>query len=87
MCGIFGEISSTSISNRNLRLLSNHARRRGVDSSGIVYFDNYLHTDKNVKFAMSFKSREGANMYVDMFLDNIDYLTEDDLEVVEEWYG
>jgi glutamine---fructose-6-phosphate transaminase (isomerizing) len=39
MCGIFGEVSSTSISNRNLRLLSNHARRRGVDSSGIVYFD------------------------------------------------
>jgi len=50
---------------------------------GEVCYHNYLHTDKNVKFAMSFKSRKGANMYVDMFLDNIDYLTDDDLEVVE----
>jgi len=53
------------------------------DEDGEVCYDRYLHTDKNVKFAMSFESREGANMYVDMFLDNIDYLTDDDLVIVE----
>ena len=36
MCGIFGYISTKEISNENLKLLVNHARQRGRDSSGAV---------------------------------------------------
>lgn len=38
MCGIFGQISSSAVNTRNISILSNHARRRGVDSSGLVYY-------------------------------------------------
>ena len=42
MCGIFGQTTTTLINNNNINILSNHARRRGVDSSGLIYFDgNY----------------------------------------------
>jgi predicted glutamine amidotransferase len=38
MCGIFGQISSSVVNKKNISILSNHARRRGVDSSGLVYY-------------------------------------------------
>jgi len=36
MCGIFGYISTKEIATENLKLLVNHARQRGRDSSGAV---------------------------------------------------
>ena len=40
MCGIFGIISKDVVNNHDLNLLANHARQRGKDSSGIVFFEN-----------------------------------------------
>lgn len=37
MCGIFGIISKSSVNESALRLLANHARQRGRDSSGLIY--------------------------------------------------
>lgn len=39
MCGIFGIVSSGVISRKHLVDLSEHAQRRGRDSSGLFYFD------------------------------------------------
>lgn len=39
MCGIFGIISNDKINNSNLRFLASHARQRGRDSSGLIYYD------------------------------------------------
>jgi glutamine---fructose-6-phosphate transaminase (isomerizing) len=40
MCGIFGIISNEIINNNHLKVLSNHSRQRGRDSSGLVKYDN-----------------------------------------------
>ena len=39
MCGIFGQISKKRISKEKFEKLVKHAKQRGVDSSGIVYYD------------------------------------------------
>ena len=40
MCGIFGQISSSSVNSKDLNVLSTHSRQRGKDSSGLIYFKN-----------------------------------------------
>lgn len=40
MCGIFGQISSGKINKENFEKLVKHSEQRGVDSSGLIYYDN-----------------------------------------------
>ena len=40
MCGIFGVISDTNLSNSKLNILAKRAQQRGKDSSGLIYLDN-----------------------------------------------
>jgi glucosamine--fructose-6-phosphate aminotransferase (isomerizing) len=40
MCGIFGIFSDGNINNQHLKVLANHAKQRGKDSSGLMYYDN-----------------------------------------------
>ena len=40
MCGIFGLISAVAVDNRKVQRLANHARQRGRDSSGLIFFEN-----------------------------------------------
>lgn len=40
MCGIFGLFTSDKIDSSDLKTLSHHARQRGRDSSGLIFFDN-----------------------------------------------
>lgn len=40
MCGIFGQISINNIKKDNLEKLVKHSEQRGVDSSGLVFFEN-----------------------------------------------
>jgi glutamine---fructose-6-phosphate transaminase (isomerizing) len=39
MCGIFGQISENKINKNNFVKLVKHSKQRGVDSSGLVYYD------------------------------------------------
>lgn len=38
MCGIFGQVASTSINKANFDKLVKHSEQRGQDSSGLIYF-------------------------------------------------
>ncbi len=40
MCDIFGIISGREVNKKHLRILALYSRRRGRDSSGLVYYDN-----------------------------------------------
>ncbi|MFW5990308.1 MAG: hypothetical protein ACOCP1_02780, partial [Campylobacterales bacterium] len=40
MCGIFGLINVSKDSKKKLDVLANHAKQRGVDSSGIAFYKN-----------------------------------------------
>ena len=40
MCGIFGIISQKKVNKSDLNSLASHARQRGRDSSGIIYYQN-----------------------------------------------
>lgn len=40
MCGIFGILANENVRNSDLRHLALHARQRGRDSSGLIYFDD-----------------------------------------------
>ncbi|AXX90452.1 glucosamine 6-phosphate synthetase [Arcobacter suis] len=40
MCGIFGQISNSKINKENFEKLVKHSEQRGVDSSGLIYYDN-----------------------------------------------
>ncbi|MGJ0308715.1 hypothetical protein [Aliarcobacter cryaerophilus] len=53
MCGIFGQISKNKINKENFIKLVEHSEQRGIDSSGLIYFenDNYKinRADYNIK--------------------------------------
>lgn len=40
MCGIFGQISNFKIKKYNFKKLVKHSKQRGMDSSGIVYYED-----------------------------------------------
>ncbi len=40
MCGIFGQISKGNINKENFEKLVKHSEQRGVDSSGLVYYED-----------------------------------------------
>ena len=40
MCGIFGVISTSSVDKRDFEKLATHAEQRGMDSSGLIYYEN-----------------------------------------------
>lgn len=40
MCGIFGQISKYKINKENFDKLVKHSEQRGIDSSGLVYYEN-----------------------------------------------
>ena len=40
MCGIFGQIAIKRVNKRNLNKIAKYAKQRGVDSSGLIYFND-----------------------------------------------
>jgi glutamine---fructose-6-phosphate transaminase (isomerizing) len=40
MCGIFGQVSSFKVDTNNLQTLVKHSEQRGMDSSGLIYYDD-----------------------------------------------
>ena len=40
MCGIFGRISASQLSQNDIDVIVKHSEQRGMDSSGLVFFDN-----------------------------------------------
>ena len=50
MCGIFGIISNKKINIKDVRKLALHARQRGRDSSGILYYDEDQYVVKKANF-------------------------------------
>jgi glutamine---fructose-6-phosphate transaminase (isomerizing) len=50
MCGIFGIISKQSIDNKHLQLLALHARQRGRDSSGLIYYNDDAYIVKRADY-------------------------------------
>ena len=53
MCGIFGQISKTEVNRKNLDIIVKHSEQRGVDSSGLIYFEGSAYkinrADFNIK--------------------------------------
>jgi glucosamine--fructose-6-phosphate aminotransferase (isomerizing) len=50
MCGIFGIISKKDINKKHLVNLAMHARQRGRDSSGLIYYKNEHYTIKRADY-------------------------------------
>ncbi len=50
MCGLFGLISSTSVSSQDLKTLVKHSEQRGRDSSGVVFNDNGNYSIRRADF-------------------------------------
>lgn len=46
MCGIFGLFTESGVKTNDLKALAKHARQRGSDSSGVVYFKNKYIVEK-----------------------------------------
>jgi predicted glutamine amidotransferase len=40
MCGIFGQVASSKVDRKNLDILVQHSEQRGMDSSGLIYYEN-----------------------------------------------
>ncbi|MBT6671752.1 MAG: glucosamine 6-phosphate synthetase [Lentimicrobiaceae bacterium] len=65
MCGIFGQISDTGVNKKNLEILVRHSEQRGVDSSGLIYYEDSTYKvnradfniEKLVKKAKPYKSK------------------------------
>jgi len=50
MCGIFGIIGNGLVKESSLHLLANHARQRGRDSSGLIYWQNESYQIKRADY-------------------------------------
>lgn len=46
MCGIFGIVSNIKINDKDLKKLALHSKRRGIDSSGLVFFEKGIYKIK-----------------------------------------
>jgi hypothetical protein len=40
MCGIFGQVSASGVNRNNLKKIVKHSGQRGMDSSGLIYYEN-----------------------------------------------
>ena len=40
MCGIFGQVTNSKLDKLNFRKLVMHSKQRGMDSSGLICYDN-----------------------------------------------
>lgn len=40
MCGIFGQVATSYVNRKNLEMIVRHSEQRGMDSSGLIYYDN-----------------------------------------------
>jgi glutamine---fructose-6-phosphate transaminase (isomerizing) len=53
MCGIFGQIAKIKINKSNLNKIVKHSEQRGVDSSGLIYYEDEIYkidrADLNIK--------------------------------------
>jgi glucosamine--fructose-6-phosphate aminotransferase (isomerizing) len=61
MCGIYGGYSSSGHHLEDVKILANHAKRRGRDATGLIWMDNRNYHvirrfDSNVKFNEAFKN-------------------------------
>ena len=43
MCGIFGQVTSSNRNRENLEKLVKHSEQRGMDSSGLIYFEDGIY--------------------------------------------
>ncbi|AXH09214.1 glucosamine 6-phosphate synthetase [Malaciobacter halophilus] len=43
MCGIFGQISKIKVNKENLNSLVKHSEQRGIDSSGLIYYEDSVY--------------------------------------------
>ena len=43
MCGIFGQVSSSRLNRDNLKMLVSHSEQRGMDSSGLIYYEDFIY--------------------------------------------
>lgn len=68
MCGIFGSVSSDKVDKTKLKNLVLHARQRGRDSSGILYYDkeSYSVIKRNYDIKKLFRSNQKINSTVIM---------------------
>lgn len=62
MCGIFGQISTARINKEKFEKLVNHAKQRGVDSSGIVYYDTDVYKISRADYNIE-KLLHNVNLY------------------------
>ncbi len=58
MCGIFGVISPSTISQNVLNVLIRHAEQRGKDSSGLITHDGFQYKISRADFAVSKLARQ-----------------------------
>jgi len=54
-----------------------------VDEDGVEYPDNYILTDEKNYYSAEFKTEEGAKEFVNDILECVDYISKDELRVVE----
>ncbi len=52
MCGIFGIITPTKVEESEIKLLANHAKQRGKDSSGLIYLQNNKYQIRRADFSI-----------------------------------
>ena len=68
MCGIFGQISKTSVNKKNLRMIVKHSEQRGVDSSGLIHLKDSVYqvdrADLNVEKLLGRVNPYNSNVLV-----------------------
>lgn len=68
MCGIFGIVSNNRINLNDLKVLANHSRQRGIDSSGIIQYDSGSYNVNRADYDISrlFKKLDLSNCNIVM---------------------
>ena len=75
MCGIFGIISDCEINRNQLRKLALHARQRGRDSSGLLYFNKVGYKVKRADYDVDKLLKKHSNEHVGVIMGHSRLIT------------
>jgi len=75
MCGIFGLISKGNVDLKHLRKLAMHARQRGRDSSGLMYYSDGSYRVERADFDISVLLKKQRNISSKVFMGHSRLIT------------
>lgn len=75
MCGIFGIISDSEVNRSHLNKLALHARQRGRDSSGLIFYKDSVYSVKRADYDINRLLKKNSNLHANVVMGHSRLIT------------